>query len=83
MVRSLALDLKPIRVNGVSPGPTNTELWVMGEDEKKAMFQALEGKLLTGRVGSVDDLAESYLGLLKDENIDGAMIRTDGGGLIV
>jgi NAD(P)-dependent dehydrogenase (short-subunit alcohol dehydrogenase family) len=35
MTRGLALDLKPIRVNLVSPGPINTELWkTQSEDER-------------------------------------------------
>jgi len=38
MCRGLALDLKPIRVNLVSPGAVDTELWRgMSEDQKKEM----------------------------------------------
>ena len=83
MVRNLALDLKPVRVNGVSPGAVDTELWKIGEEEKKGMFKYLEGKMPTGRVGRVEDVAESYLGILKDENMDGSVVRSDGGQLIV
>ena len=52
MVRNLAVDLKPVRVNLASPGPVDTELWKeMGEGEKKNMFKEIEGKVPTGHAG--------------------------------
>lgn len=82
--RSLALDLKPIRVNLVSPGAVDTELWAgMPEDARKATFKSFEEKSLTGRVGQVTDVVESYLYLMKDRNVTGSMISTSSGGLLV
>ena len=81
MVRNLALDLKPIRVNGVSPGPVDTPLWRMSDEEKKAHFGALEKNLLTGRVATAQDVAESYLAIMKDWNMDASIVRSDGGSL--
>jgi NAD(P)-dependent dehydrogenase (short-subunit alcohol dehydrogenase family) len=83
MVRNLALDLKPIRVNGVSPGVVDTELWRMEKEEKEALMKALAGKMTTGVPGNPSDVAESYLVILKDANMDGSMVRTDGGGLLM
>lgn len=52
MTRNLALDLKPIRVNLVSPGMVDTELWkIMSEDQKSAAFKAASDKHPTGNVG--------------------------------
>jgi NAD(P)-dependent dehydrogenase (short-subunit alcohol dehydrogenase family) len=82
MVRNLALDLKPVRVNGVSPGVVDTELWSMGDEQKQALFAQLEKKTFTGRVGKVLDVVESYLAVLKDANMDGTMVRSDGGSTI-
>lgn len=83
MVRNLALDLKPLRVNGVSPGVVDTELWRMGEEEKRKFFEQCEKGLLTGRVPTARDVAESYLVVMKDWNMDASMVRTDGGSLFV
>lgn len=83
MVRNLAVDLKPVRVNGIAPGAVDTELWTMGEAEKQKIFRAVEDKVLTGKVGRVQDVVESYLAVLRDWNMDGTMIRTDGGHTIV
>lgn len=81
MVRNLALDLEPIRVNGVSPGVVDTELWTMGEEAKAKFFEGAKGNLFTGRVPTGEDVAETYLGLMKDWNADASMVRTDGGVL--
>jgi NAD(P)-dependent dehydrogenase (short-subunit alcohol dehydrogenase family) len=52
MVRNLAIDLKPVRVNVVSPGAVDTELWKgMPEGAKKGMFKEIAGKVPTGHVG--------------------------------
>lgn len=84
MTRGLALDLKPIRVNLVSPGMVDTELWDgIEESRRREMFNAASARLPTGRVGRVEDVAESYLYLLKDENVTGSMISTNGGTLLV
>lgn len=40
-------------------------------------------KMATGRAGQPEDVAESYLALLKDWNMTGGMVRTDGGGLFM
>jgi len=37
----------------------------------------------TGRVAKVEDVAESYLYLMKDKNVTGTMISTNGGALLV
>ncbi|KAF1943314.1 short chain dehydrogenase [Clathrospora elynae] len=85
MVRALALDMKPIRVNGVSPGAVDTELWDhhYGKEQKEGIMQGMEGKMATGRVGRPEDVAETYLGILRDANMDGSMVQSNGGGMLM
>ncbi|KAK0930967.1 hypothetical protein LTR48_002046 [Friedmanniomyces endolithicus] len=84
MCRSLALDLKPIRVNVISPGAVDTELWSgMSEQQRKDMFEQIEGHVPTGRVARVEDVAEAYLYVMRDRNVTGSMISTNGGHLVV
>lgn len=83
MVRNLALDLKPIRVNGVSPGAVDTELWKMPAGEKEIIMKAVAEKMTTGRPGQPEDVAEAYLAIMKDMNMDGSVIRTDGGYMLM
>ncbi|KIV96732.1 hypothetical protein PV10_00558 [Exophiala mesophila] len=77
MVRGLALDLKPVRVNLISPGSVATELWDTSlTPEQKAAMQEETGKiLLTGRIGQVEHVVESYLWVLKDQNVTGTVRR--------
>jgi NAD(P)-dependent dehydrogenase (short-subunit alcohol dehydrogenase family) len=52
VTRNLALDLKPIRVNCVSPGAVKTELWDgMDKEARDKMMKAVAEKVPTGRVG--------------------------------
>lgn len=82
LTRNLAFDLagKGIRVNCVSPGPVETELWSgIPEEHRKAFLEGVGKKLLTGKVGQPEEVANTYIGLLKDTNMNAQIIVTDGG----
>jgi len=84
MTRNLALDLKPVRVNLVSPGAVDTELWKSFSEEAKAAFmKSVKEKVPTGQVGKVEDVAECYLWLMKDKNVTGVVVQSDSGHLLV
>ena len=83
MTRNLALDLKPIRVNCVQPGAVDTELWKMSEEDKKGFMDIVSKKMATGKVGRPEEVAQSFLAVLMDSNMDATVVRTDGGGLIM
>ncbi|KAM0433742.1 hypothetical protein ACHAQK_008964 [Fusarium lateritium] len=85
VVSGLARDLAPIRVNQVSLGAIDTELWdhirqAGGFEQFRADF---EDRTLTQSMGNVEDVAESYLYLMKDKNATGSTVRTDGGLLLI
>ncbi|KAK3372332.1 hypothetical protein B0H63DRAFT_292304 [Podospora didyma] len=85
VVRALAVDLAPIRVNVVKPGFVATPLWndLMSQEEIDAVVTDTEAtKLLTGKFGTPEDVAEAYLWLLKDANVTGSVASTDGGQLL-
>lgn len=82
MTRGLALDLKPIRVNLVSLGAVDTEFWKMSEEDKQRIFRMREDNSLTGKVGRVEDVAQSYIYLMTDQNITGSIINSDSGMLL-
>jgi NAD(P)-dependent dehydrogenase (short-subunit alcohol dehydrogenase family) len=83
MVRNLAVDLKPIRVNLVQPGEVDTPLWRMSEEEKERMFEGVRQRVLTGRVAEPEDVAEAYLWLMKDWNVTGTVASSDSGSKLV
>lgn len=86
MMRGLALDLKPLRVNLISPGAVDTELWAtagLSEEQKVSSFKEMEKKMPTGKVAEPSDIAEAYLYAMKDYNLTGSVISSNGGHLLV
>lgn len=85
LARNLALDLSPknLRVNAVSPGGVATELWdSLPKEQRDGMMKEIAAQTLTHHVASPTEVAQAYLYLLKDTNITGQTISTNGGGPI-
>ena len=84
LTRALAVELAPIRVNAVCPGTVRTELWSgMTESARETMYRDAAQRLPVGRVGEADELAETYLYLMREGFSTGQVIVVDGGGILV
>jgi NAD(P)-dependent dehydrogenase (short-subunit alcohol dehydrogenase family) len=81
MVRNLALDMAPLRVNVVSPGVTKTEMWGPPEKQEKIAKMAGE-KALLGKVGTPEELGEAYVYLMKNSDATGSNVSGNGGGVL-
>ncbi|KAK4227270.1 hypothetical protein QBC38DRAFT_478073 [Podospora fimiseda] len=81
MTRGLAADLAPIRVNAVALGPVDTELWAQAKESGYFAVAAerFKKRMVTGKVGEVEDVVEAYLYSMKDKNASGSIIETHGG----
>lgn len=85
MARILAKELLPrrIRVNLVSPGPTDTEIFKRGAsaEEIAGMRTMLSGVVPIGRMGTSDEIAHAVLFLASQEAsfINGIDLYVDGG----
>ncbi|MCJ1409872.1 hypothetical protein MMC19_003956 [Ptychographa xylographoides] len=83
MCRGLALDMKPVRVNLISPGGVETPLWDgMPRADYETLKKHMEEKTTTGVMGKPEDVAESYMYVLRDRNVSGSVISTNGGALL-
>ncbi|KAK4697673.1 hypothetical protein P7C71_g440, partial [Lecanoromycetidae sp. Uapishka_2] len=83
MMRGLALDLAPIRVNLISPGAVMTPLWDgIPADQIEVMMNSMKAKSTTGEIGKPEDVAESYLYVMRDWNCSGSVIDSNGGALL-
>ncbi|CUA67335.1 hypothetical protein RSOLAG22IIIB_13395 [Rhizoctonia solani] len=81
--RGLAFDLKPIRVNTISPGLVDTELLDGFLPEAKAeLLDSFNKKLPLGRIGTPEEVAEAYIFAMKCTYLTGQVITVDGGQLI-
>jgi NAD(P)-dependent dehydrogenase (short-subunit alcohol dehydrogenase family) len=80
LVRGLAVDLAPIRVNVVCPGAVHTELFNdIPEERLQAVLNTFADATLTGRVGMPDELAEAYLYCMRCHFATGSTVMCDGG----
>lgn len=84
LVKALALELAPIRVNGVSPGWVDTTIWkdVMGDGKDEAL-RKMAARLPVGRIGEVDDIAEALMFVMTSGFTTGAILHCDGGQRLV
>lgn len=76
----LAKELKPIRVNAVSPGVVDTPWWdFLPQAIKTASFESYASQIAVGRVARPEDIAQAILFLTESEYITGQIIAMDGG----
>ncbi len=84
MVRPLAVELAPIRVNAVSPGVVDTAWWSGLPDDAREQFFARTSKALpVGRVATAEDVAEAVVLAATNPNLTGTVLETDGGARLV
>lgn len=79
--KNLAKELAPRRVNVISPGVVDTDVWGAPAD-RQAMLARIGSGLPVGRVGTPDDLAQGYLLAMTNGFMSGAIIDIEGGGLL-
>jgi len=82
LVRTLALELAPRRVNTVCPEFIDSgKLWkyLPAPEREAKMRDKAASDLLTVRVGLPDDAAKSYLYAIQNPYVTGQTIIADGG----
>lgn len=78
--RALALELSPIRVNTISPGTVDSDLWQNRPQELREQVYEGYGKAnIIGRVASVEEIADAVCFLMRNTNITGNTLFADGG----
>jgi NAD(P)-dependent dehydrogenase (short-subunit alcohol dehydrogenase family) len=80
LVPILAAELKPVRVNAVSPGVIDTPWWdFLPADQKAAAFADFATRTPVGRIGTADDVAVAIAFLVRDSFMTGHVLVCDGG----
>lgn len=84
MVRALAVELAPLRVNAVSPGWVRTPIWqnVAGVDSERLLAEMAE-RLPVGRVGRPQDIADAIVFLQGNSYTTGTVLHVEGGHRLV
>ena len=83
IVRPLAIELAPVRVNAVRPGVIDTPWWDHVPPEfKKTVFAQAAQTLPVKRVGTADDVAAAIVMLATNGFITGTIVDVSGGGTL-
>jgi NAD(P)-dependent dehydrogenase (short-subunit alcohol dehydrogenase family) len=80
VVRGLAVELAPIRVNAISPGTIDTGAYdALGAEKKQALFAARTDSNPARRIGNSDDIAQAVVFALTNTFMTGISLGVDGG----
>jgi NAD(P)-dependent dehydrogenase (short-subunit alcohol dehydrogenase family) len=79
LVRGLAVDLAPVRVNGVCAGLIQTEAWDAFPDGRRDMLIAMSKRQLVQRPGTTAEAGEVYLTCMRNSFMTGQVIQIEGG----
>ena len=80
MMKTLAVELAPRRINAVSPGLTDTEAWQRIPDEiREQMYAQAAAQTPVGRIGQADDVAQAVAACVLNGFLTGLVLPCDGG----
>ncbi|MEV7599444.1 SDR family oxidoreductase [Kitasatospora sp. NPDC089797] len=83
LVRALAVELAPLRVNAVRAGMVRTPLWSgLPEADREQLFAGIAADLPLGRIGEPEEIAASYVHLMGQRFATGTVVTVDGGTLL-
>jgi NAD(P)-dependent dehydrogenase (short-subunit alcohol dehydrogenase family) len=84
LVRPLAVELAPRRVNAVSPGLVDTPWWDGMPAQARADYFAAAAKgLPVGHVSSADEIGQAVAMLATNASMTGTVLQIDGGARLV
>ncbi|MBX2823543.1 MAG: SDR family oxidoreductase [Gammaproteobacteria bacterium] len=82
LVRAVAKEIKPKRINVMSPGTISTPMVpLQGEEREKLYTNMTQGNLIP-RAGTAEEAAHGVVFLIENEFVTGTTVDVDGGWLI-
>lgn len=80
MVKTLAVELAPVRINAVHPGVVgDTPAW---NGKPSEVLERVRVRTPIGRLVTTDDVVDSVLFLLDNQSVNGVNLNVDGGWLL-
>ena len=82
MVRALAPEIAPRRINTVSPGVIDTPMQPATGDERAKIYENMTGNNAIPRAGQPEEVAAAIVFAIQNDFVTGTTIDVDGGWLI-
>jgi NAD(P)-dependent dehydrogenase (short-subunit alcohol dehydrogenase family) len=79
LVRTLAVELAPVRVNGVHPGIVGDSPYWAGQ---QAALESVSARTPLGRLVTMDEVVDASVFLLENGAVNGVNLDVDGGWLL-
>jgi len=80
LIKTLALELAPRRVNAIQPGQvSDTPAWA---NKPKEVLDNLQSRTALGRLVTIEDVIHATVFLLENRGVTGVNLRVDGGRMM-
>lgn len=80
--RAIAPEIAPRRINVVSPGIIDTEMFPFPAADREATFAAMTADHVIPRAGRSQEVADAILFLIRNDFVTGTTVDVDGGALL-
>ena len=82
LVRAIAAEIAPKRINIVSPGVIDTPMVPFQGDERAAFYAKTTAGNIIPRAGTADEVAQGIIFMIQNDFVTGTTIDVDGGWLL-
>jgi NAD(P)-dependent dehydrogenase (short-subunit alcohol dehydrogenase family) len=82
LVRAIAPELAPKRINIVAPGSIDTPMVAAEGDERASFYSKATAANLIPRAGTADEVAMAIVFLIQNDFVTGTTVDVDGGWLL-
>jgi NAD(P)-dependent dehydrogenase (short-subunit alcohol dehydrogenase family) len=80
LVHTLAVELAPVRVNGIHPGIVgDSPYWA---DKPPAVLEGIRARTPLGRLATMDEIVDASIFLLENGAVNGVNLEVDGGWML-
>ena len=82
LVRAIAPEIAPLRVNVVSPGVIDTPMQTAKGEKRTALYKNMTANNIIPRAGSAEEVAQAIVFMIQNDFVTGTTIDVDGGWLV-
>lgn len=82
LVRAIAPEVAPKRINIVSPGTIDTPMVPMQGEQRAAFYADMTGNHIIPRPGTADEVAQGIMFVIQNDFVTGTTVDVDGGWLL-